>query len=188
MPTPKFDTKINKTKDTDKDGTPDYQDPAPTNPLIPAKSDLGDLGKYGKDLGVTGVVPPVVTTTTPTTTPTTGSGGGGGGGGSNTSSVRTWTTEQAKVYAETAFQNAIGRAPTQQELLSFRTHLNNAELANPTTTTYSGTSSKTTGGLDEAQFTKTQAELHPEYAGYQKATTYFDAMMNTLSGPAGGSV
>jgi len=177
-------SKVSKTKDSDKDGTPDYLDSEPNNPLIPAKSDLGELSKYGKKVGITG--PPPTPTPTPTPAPT---GNTDNTGSKNTVNVtkKVFTMEQAQAYAEAAFKNAIGRVPNQQELLAFRTHLNNAEMANPSTTTYSKSGSTTTGGIDENQFAETQAKLNPEYAGYQKATTYFDAFMNTLNGPAGGS-
>jgi hypothetical protein len=81
---------------------------------------------------------------------------------------------------------------TADELKKFTDALNKAEKASPTktkTTSHSGGSNSTTsGGMDESQFAKDYAQQNPEYASYQKATTYFDAMASALRGVAGGSL
>lgn len=111
---------------------------------------------------------------------------------STSTSVTRYTAQEAQAYALTAFQNAIGRAPTSQELETFVTSFNAGQ--NPSTTsTYHGVGgnssySTTTGGVDEAMLAQNIAEQNPDYANYQKATTYFDSMLSALSGPMGGSV
>jgi hypothetical protein len=212
MSTSIFD-KTSSTKDTDGDGIPDIQDPAPNDPTIPAKSDTsGVISALG---GITGgassttsvpmdeetaretrrlgaVVPSTNTTsaTMPTLTPT--ATGKGGSGRSVSKSYRTYTKQEVLGLATSAFQSAIGRAATDKELEVLTKHINTAEKANPSktvTTSSGGTSkSKTTGGIDEQQFATSAAESNPEYAGYQKATTYFDAMLSALRGQAGGGI
>lgn len=111
---------------------------------------------------------------------------------STATSVTHYTAQEAQAYALTAFQNAIGRAPTSQELDTFVTSFNAGQ--NPSTTsTHHGvggnsTYSTITGGVDEAMLAQSIAQQNPEYGNYQKATTYFDSMLSALSGPMGGSV
>lgn len=107
-------------------------------------------------------------------------------------SVKRYTHEEAQAYALTAFQNAIGRAPSSQELDAFVTSFNAGQTPSTTSTHYGvggkSVSSVTTGGTDPNMLAQNIAEDNPEYAGYQKATTYFDAMLSALQGPMGGSV
>jgi hypothetical protein len=109
-------------------------------------------------------------------------------------SIKQFSLQQIQGLATSAFQAAIGRAATQEELSTFLKNLNAEEKKNPTVTktsnSYSGenvTSTTTSsGGIDESQFATDQSQMHPEFANYQKATTYFDAMLNSLRGPTGG--
>jgi hypothetical protein len=107
-------------------------------------------------------------------------------------STKQYTHEEAQSYALQAFQNAIGRAPSSQELDAFMTSFNAGQNPSTTTTHYAtggqSSSSVTTGGVDAGMLAQNIAEQNPEYAGYQKATTYFDAMLSALQGPMGGSV
>jgi hypothetical protein len=129
---------------------------------------------------------------------------------SSSINVKKFNLQEVQGLAVKAFQDAIGRAPTQQELQSFLSSLNTAERSNPTvssgstftsrvtektgaksastadTTSSTSSSSTSSGGLDETQFAQNYAESMQGYSGYQKATTYFDAMLGALRGPAGG--
>ena len=100
-----------------------------------------------------------------------------------------YSIEQVQSTATLAFQNALGRRPTNEELQAFLDTINGARKSTTTTTQPDGSSSSTTtGGVDPAQVAQNMAEANPEYAGYQKATTYFDAMLSALNGPVGGSI
>jgi hypothetical protein len=142
-------------------------------------------------------------TTDPTKAPLTPDVPLGGGGGTyngptttKQKEVTTYTLQQVKGLANQAFQAAIGREATKTELSKFLEHLNTAEKKSPDVTIsrtkpsgHNATVSRSTsGGVDEQQFAADQARLNPEYAGYQQATTYFDAMLNTLGGTAGRGV
>lgn len=131
------------------------------------------------------------------------------------SSRRVWNLQQIEGMALNAAQQAIGRAFTKDEQKALLKALNAAERKHPTVTKSKSTttasrsrevvkgtgkdrtsyssgssstrgSSVTSGGVDEQQFAQDFAEQNPEYAGYQKAATYFDIMMNALRGSVGG--
>lgn len=112
-------------------------------------------------------------------------------------SVKQFSTQQVLGMAEAAFKAAIGRTATAKELAALRDHINTEEKKNPTiskSSSYSSdsgsssSSTTTSGGIDEVQMAKTFAESNPEYASYQKATTYFDSMMSALRGTVGGGI
>lgn len=121
-----------------------------------------------------------------------GSGNGPGGGGSM-ASTRKQTTQyslqQVRSAADNIYQNSIGRALNDEELRMLHQSLNTTLKENPTVvkTTASG-SSTTYGGIDERGLMEQEAQANPEFASYQKATTYFDAMLDTLRGPVGGGI
>ena len=121
-----------------------------------------------------------------------GTGGGGGGGGSM-ASTRKQTTQyslqQVRSAADSIYQNSIGRALNDEELRMLHQSLNNTLKASPTITKTTASGNSTTyGGIDERGFMEQQAQVNPEFASYQKATTYFDAMLDTLRGPVGGGI
>jgi hypothetical protein len=110
--------------------------------------------------------------------------------------VQTFTAQQLESAATQYAQNLLGRALTAAEL-SEVTKFTNTEAAKAPqiskTITKSGragsTSTTTTsGGIDENQLIKSQIEQNPEYASYQKATTYFDTMLSALQGPGTGGI
>lgn len=103
-------------------------------------------------------------------------------------SVKQFSTQQVLGMAEAAFKAAIGRTATAEELAALRDHINAEEKKNPTISKSSSSSTITSGGIDEAQMAKTFAESNPEYASYQKATTYFDSMLGALRGTVGGGI
>lgn len=102
-------------------------------------------------------------------------------------SVTRYTLQEAQGFALQAFQNAIGRAPTADELNNFLAAFNAGQRAKTTSTTYSagGTASVTTGGVDESLLAEQIAQQNPEYETYQKATKYFD-VFNQVMGSRGG--
>lgn len=135
--------------------------------------------------------------TLPTADPAADLGGSDGPGsqGPSTSvskSVVQYSAQQVKGLANQAFQQAIGREASADELTKFMNALNSAEKANPSTTVTksNGSTSKstTTGGVDGQQFAKDAARNNPEYAPYQQATTYFDAMLGALNGTVGRGI
>jgi uncharacterized protein involved in outer membrane biogenesis len=116
-------------------------------------------------------------------------GAGGDGGGSTTqSSYKTFSTQQTESFANAIAQNLIGRALTPEELMRATDKLNIESKASPTVVKTVGGSTVQSGGIDAEQSIKSQLELAPEYANYQQATTYFDAMLGALRGTAGGGI
>lgn len=123
--------------------------------------------------------------------PTTGGGGGNGGG--SMASTRKQTTQyslqQVRSAADSIYQNSIGRALNDEELRMLHQSLNNTFKENPEITKMSAKGNVTTsGGVDARGFIEQEAQANPEFAAYQKATTYFDAMLDTLRGPVGGGI
>lgn len=110
--------------------------------------------------------------------------------------VQTFTAQQLEGAATQYAQDLLGRALTSSELARITKFTNTEAMANPqisrtvTKNKTSGSTSTTTtkGGIDEGQIIKSQIEENPEYANYQKATTYFDAMTRALQGPVGGGI
>jgi hypothetical protein len=102
-------------------------------------------------------------------------------------SVTHYTMQEAQGFALKAFQDAIGRAPTSDELNNFLASFNAGQRAQTTTTTTGagGSFSSTTGGVDETLLAQQIAQQNPEYAGYQKATTYFDAFNQVMNSRGG---
>lgn len=116
------------------------------------------------------------------------------GGGSSTTTQRTVTklsASDAKTVVNNAYQQALGRDATADELATLAIDLNKQAAANPsvsTTTTGGGSSStNTTTGFNSAQAALDAAKLNPEYEVYQQATTYFDAMQSALRGLSTGA-
>ena len=123
-----------------------------------------------------------------------GGGGGGGGGGrgsmaSTQKQTTQYTMQQVRSAADSIYQNSIGRALNDEELRMLYQSLNTTLRENPNVTKVSAKGNVTnSGGIDERGFMQQQAEANPEFANYQKATTYFDAMLSTLQGPVGGGI
>jgi hypothetical protein len=121
-----------------------------------------------------------------------GSGNGPGGGGSMASTRKQttqYTMQQVRSAADSIYQNSIGRALNDEELRMLHQSLNTAFKESPDITKMSAKGDVvTSGGLDARGFIEQQAEANPEFANYQKATTYFDAMLDTLRGPVGGGI
>lgn len=100
--------------------------------------------------------------------------------------------DQARGLLDDALSSQLGRRATQSELDDFQSQLNTAQRANPlvTTTSYDAmgqqTQSVQSGGLDEQNYTDKLArsgEHSAEYAHYQAATTYANALFNAIKSP-----
>jgi len=104
-------------------------------------------------------------------------------------------TSQADAAAifRTAAQSLLGRAPTTEEINQFRANLNAQERSNPVTSTVTtttnelgevtNTSRTSQGGVSAAaaaDMAKERAKENPEYASYQAASTYHNAMIQMI--------
>jgi len=105
------------------------------------------------------------------------------------------SAEDVKALTTSVLTQALGRAPTAAEVAQYKSTINAQENANPALTTTTQTfddqgnavsqSSKETGGFDasaQQQLVQDQAAKSPEFAKYQSGTTYWNAMMQMLSG------
>jgi hypothetical protein len=120
--------------------------------------------------------------------PDTGTDGYQGPTTSVQKSITQYTAQQVKGLANQAFTEAIGREASAEELTKFLNALNKAEKESPRVTVTKPSSSTTSGGVDQQQLAIDTAQANPEFAAYQKATTYFDTMLDTLRGPVGGGI
>jgi hypothetical protein len=112
------------------------------------------------------------------------------------------TREDAAYIAQQAARSLLGRDPTRQEVTTLLGSLNAYERKNPRVTTSTQTSttqpggaggggdtsststSNTQGGVSEqarAMLAQDQLKQNKEYGAYQAATTYYQAMMQTLA-------
>lgn len=101
----------------------------------------------------------------------------------------------ARALVEQAFQQSMGRDPTDAEVRVLTDSLHKQQKANPqvqTSTTRfdqdgnpvdDGQTTTTSGGIDPGAFIQQQAANDPEAAQYQAGTFYFQSMMNALSSP-----
>jgi hypothetical protein len=111
------------------------------------------------------------------------------GGPSSNKTIRTFTAGATKANINTIWLNEVGRAASDKEVNAVTAAINAAMAANPDKTYNSGGSAsttQTTAGADMNQVIREQALKNPETAGYQAATTYYDALLNVLQGPVGG--
>lgn len=103
--------------------------------------------------------------------------------------------EDVKAIATQALTELLGRAPNAEELAKFRSSINAEERESPQVTTTTETlsdmgevvetSSVRSGGVsDVARETAIaeEAKKGPEYGKFQSATTYYNAMMQMISG------
>jgi hypothetical protein len=110
-------------------------------------------------------------------------------------SVNLSSAEDVKALTNQVLTQALGRAPTADEVAQYKSTINAQEQANPSSTTQTqtlndmgevtNTSSTTTGGLSaaaEQQSVLDKAKESPEYGKYQSATTYWGALMQAIGG------
>ena len=122
------------------------------------------------------------------------------------------SAQTARSYLEQAMQQATGRAPTSDEISNFREALNQMEQSNATVSRTTGTrasgsretttanasgiateiaggyssdntSTTQTGGMNREQYALDTAKSAGDYAEYQAATTYMDAMFRAIQSP-----
>lgn len=107
--------------------------------------------------------------------------------------------EEATTIINNAFQQAVGRAPSDTEREEFANRLHTAILKNPTTTKVVASMDATgnvtkdvtsTGGFGSGGATGfansmalSDAQADPEYGAYQASTTYFNALLNAIKSP-----
>lgn len=114
--------------------------------------------------------------------------------------VNLTSPEEVHALMNQALADALGRAPTDNELAAFRASVAGMEAARPqtseVTTTYKpnletgeleevSSNAVSSGGVssgDIQQAASQAAKGTPEYGKYQSGTTYFDAMMQMITG------
>jgi hypothetical protein len=105
----------------------------------------------------------------------------------------------ARAIANDALSQYLGRAATDEEITAFTASINAAERANPTVTdttttanyvegeqTSQSSSSTTSGGVTAAarnQIVADAAMQKPEYGAYQAASTYWNALLQSIGAP-----
>lgn len=110
------------------------------------------------------------------------------------------SAEDVRAIAMQALRDALGRAPTTEEVARFKATVNAMERATPQVTTTTtelrpdiatgqveevSSSSTTTGGVSQAAIAETIAgsvEKSEEAGKYQAGTTYFNALLGMLGG------
>lgn len=108
--------------------------------------------------------------------------------------------EEVHAIMNQALADALGRAPTDKELATFRASVAGMEAQRPqtseVTTTYKpnletgeleevSSNAINSGGVSQGdiqQAASQAAQKSPEYGKYQSGTTYFDAMMQMITG------
>jgi hypothetical protein len=103
--------------------------------------------------------------------------------------------EDVKALTTQMLAELLGRAPTTEELAKYRASINGYEEKNPEITTTTSTldeqgevvaqSAKTTGGASQAalgSLVSDAAKGGKEYGKFQSGTTYYDAMMQMITG------
>ena len=114
--------------------------------------------------------------------------GDGGGGLGNQSAYKIFTEQETAGFANQIAQSLLGRELTADEIAKTTQSINVESKKSPITSKSIGGSTVQSGGIDERQIVKEELQLAPEFANYQQATTYFDAMLGALRGPAGGGI
>ena len=115
-------------------------------------------------------------------------------------SVNLSSLEDVQALTTQVLTQALGRAPTANELAQYKSTINGAQAKNPTVTTTTSQlsgdvatgnvettaqNSITSGGFSNdaaAQMVQDQAKKGPEYGKYQSGTTYYNALMQMLTG------
>lgn len=105
------------------------------------------------------------------------------------------SAEDVQALTTQVLTEALGRAPTAKEVATYKATINGAENANPLISTQTqtlndmgevvNTTTKNTGGMSAAAkqgLVEEGAKKGPEYGKYQSATTYYNAMMQMITG------
>lgn len=119
---------------------------------------------------------------------------------SKRSEVNLTSAEEVHAIMNQALADALGRAPTDKELATFRASVASMEAQRPqtseVTTTYKpnletgeleevSSNAVSSGGVSQTDIQQAalqSAQKTPEYGKYQSGTTYFDAMMQMIAG------
>ena len=101
---------------------------------------------------------------------------------------------QAEALLEEFYTEAIGMRPTKKDINKFKEIVQKKGAAKPrttqTTTTADGLTSTTKvleegfGAAEASSLARRRAEARPEFAGYQMATTFYDAVLSAAGSPA----
>lgn len=105
------------------------------------------------------------------------------------------SAEDVQAITTQVLTQALGRAPTAKEVAQYKATINGYERENPTVSTQTqtlndmgeivNTSTVNTGGTTaagKAALVEKGAKQGPEYGKYQSATTYYNAMMQMITG------
>ena len=105
------------------------------------------------------------------------------------------SAEDVKAITTDVLTRTLGRAPTAAEVAQYKATINAQEQANPTITTQTqtlndmgevtATKTNTSGGVSaaaKAQLATDKSKQGPEYGKYQSGTTYYNAMMQMITG------
>lgn len=107
-------------------------------------------------------------------------GGSAGGGGSRTVVSRTQINDtDAAALVTAVMQDVVGRGPTEAELAKYRKAIRSAQASNPVSTTYSGSNTSTSGGLNKQQFLIEQLSQSDE-ARANKVLSFYDTFKQAL--------
>lgn len=109
------------------------------------------------------------------------------------------SNEEASQILRNAFEQAVGRAPTDTEVEEFANRLHTAIRQNPTVTKTTATmdaNGNVTRNVDSEggfgsggvggfanSMAQQDAMADPEYGAYQASTTYFSALLNAIKSP-----
>ena len=111
-----------------------------------------------------------------------GRGGFGGGGGSSTQMTIDITTPTgARALLTQAMQGLLGRDPSDDEIATFTTALNESQQANPQVVTAMGDTVTRTGGFEADVFAMDFAKNQEEFQEVQ-GTQFYRALMDALGG------
>lgn len=117
------------------------------------------------------------------------SSSGSSGGPSTTTSISQYKPQALTSSVNNIWRQELGRDANAKELAMVAKAVNDALKASPTTTYSDGSANPTnvtTTGVDTQAIIQQQALANPETAGYQAATTYYDALLSAIRGPFGG--
>ena len=111
-----------------------------------------------------------------------GRGGFGGGGGSSTQQTIDITTPTgARALLTQAMQGLLGRDPSDDEIATFTTALNESQRANPQVVTAMGDTVTRSGGFEADVFAMDFAKNQEEFQEVQ-GTQFYRALMDALGG------
>lgn len=109
-------------------------------------------------------------------------GGGGYGGGSSTQmTVDLASPTQARGLLMQTMQSVLGRDPSAEEYSQFLTSLNEAQAANPSVVSASGSTVTRSGGVDAGMLALDYAQSRDDYEDVQ-ANQYYNMFLDVLAG------